>query len=406
MVRVLAVYLAASWLLLQIVAEVWYLLGETYWHSHTGETTLNDAREEADWAFARALELDPSFTPAYIHRLDKAFDDADSARAEQLVRKYDTLAPGTARASGSRLAFALAFGDSAARRGYVAALDTLPSTVLEHAGGWLFHPRSVEAQEIVLARAGGRTAPTPDIALLRVVNHFNRGRTRAALEALDDPLTPKGFREHILYLLYEEHLPVPGDRLERELAVGKGARSSADPAFTVFYAGLYAVDRARWEDEGRAAAKLKEDAQRFLSQGDSANASVAGGAAQALDAYALMARGQRDEGLRLLENASGLVGGVGRAFDASRVVRWLLGKRLLEEGRAREAERYFVSFHVDPPYALCYLGKIYEELGEPEKARPAYENCAAALKDADPELQPRMLEARAAARRLTSAIKE
>ena len=82
-------------------------------------------------------------------------------------------------------------------------------------------------------------------------------------------------------------------------------------------------------------------------------------------------------------------------------IRWWLGDLLLEMGRPQEAARYFESFWNDP-FAGSRLGPIYEQLGERAKAREAYALVALAWKDADPELQPRVREARAAVQRLAS----
>jgi tetratricopeptide (TPR) repeat protein len=58
-------------------AEAWYILGDTY--VHLGPAALVD-REESDRAFSHAMRLDPSFSPAYIHPMELAFE-ARSERA-------------------------------------------------------------------------------------------------------------------------------------------------------------------------------------------------------------------------------------------------------------------------------------------------------------------------------------
>jgi hypothetical protein len=74
-------------------------------------------------------------------------------------------------------------------------------------------------------------------------------------------------------------------------------------------------------------------------------------------------------------------------------------------GRTRDAARYFASLYPDP-IASYELGQIYEELGEFTKARESYELFVVALQEADPELQPRVQEARAAIQRLSSVMRE
>ncbi|CAN5160254.1 hypothetical protein BH18GEM1_BH18GEM1_13170 [soil metagenome] len=59
-------------------------------------------------------------------------------------------------------------------------------------------------------------------------------------------------------------------------------------------------------------------------------------------------------------------------------------------GRPSEAARYFVSATVYDPIAWEHLGPIYEELGEPEKARESYEKFLVAWQDAEPAMRPRV----------------
>lgn len=86
------------------------------------------------------------------------------------------------------------------------------------------------------------------------------------------------------------------------------------------------------------------------------------------------------------------------------IVRWWLGELLLDVGRPRDAERYFRSIAADP-FAALRLGKVYEGLGEYEEARASYEYALLSWQDADPELQPRIQEARQALARLPKPIR-
>ncbi|HYO47208.1 MAG TPA: adenylate/guanylate cyclase domain-containing protein, partial [Gemmatimonadota bacterium] len=70
--------------------ELWFTLGETYYH--LGASALaTDAQHDEAWV--RAIELDPSLAPLYIHPAEVAFYRADSARANEFARTYVQLAP-------------------------------------------------------------------------------------------------------------------------------------------------------------------------------------------------------------------------------------------------------------------------------------------------------------------------
>ncbi|MGH7562855.1 MAG: hypothetical protein ACREK5_00315, partial [Gemmatimonadota bacterium] len=79
-----------------------------------------------------------------------------------------------------------------------------------------------------------------------------------------------------------------------------------------------------------------------------------------------------------------------------------------EEGRGEEALRWFASLEASP-YGLVYRApahlaraEIYERAGDVERAVEEYRQFVDLWRDADPELQPVVENARAALRRLES----
>ena len=68
----------------------------------------------------------------------------------------------------------------------------------------------------------------------------------------------------------------------------------------------------------------------------------------------------------------------------------------MELGRWKDAETWLRTlFWEDHSLAVYQLGRVYEALGEPAKARRAYEDFAIAYAEADSELQPLVEQARA-----------
>jgi tetratricopeptide (TPR) repeat protein len=89
-------------------------------------------------------------------------------------------------------------------------------------------------------------------------------------------------------------------------------------------------------------------------------------------------------------------------------VRWWLGQLLVELDRPRDALVYFrtpVTSGGWRPLREFESAKIYEELGEFEKARESYEYVLVAWRDADPELRPRIEAARQALARLPKPLR-
>ena len=85
-------------------------------------------------------------------------------------------------------------------------------------------------------------------------------------------------------------------------------------------------------------------------------------------------------------------------------LRYRVGKLLFDDGRTRDAERYFRSFN---PYdyfyttqAELYLGRIAEARGRPEEAVTHYGRFVRWWRYADEPLRPQWEEARQALSRL------
>jgi class 3 adenylate cyclase/tetratricopeptide (TPR) repeat protein/TolB-like protein len=383
--------------------EAWYLLGDAFYH--LGAQALI-GQGVSDQPLSRAVKLDPSLTPAYIHLIHNAFYGADSARAADLVERYGRFAGGSEFDHANRLAFELAFSEARAGVPARAVLDTLEVRTLEPLAKNLTHPRFRPMQEEVFNAVRRRfdTSEGPLATVALCWNHLLRGKMHALLADLDDPLMPAWFRTKCLYSASFVGMPVPVERLERELALGK---DGAPPDLKEFYAGAYAADRGRWADHATVQARMEKAAEEARTGGDSTAVRLFEGAAQALDGYALWRRGNPDRAFPLLEAAQKRATGIGLVeANVNEQIRLWLGKLCLETGRHQEAETYFNSFFSSfgLDFLAAYeLARMHAELGEDEKARRDYEFFIEAWRDADPELQPMVEEARRAAARLGTA---
>lgn len=383
--------------------DAWYRLGDAY--EHFGDWALVD-RTEGDRALERAIALAPTTSAEpYIHLIEHALADADSARVARLMEAYESLALKTASYEPAviRLAFALGFGDLATRARTRATLDTIPTETLQRAIFYLGHPRlhdvSEEAMHVLRARPDHSAAANFDL-------FFRRGKLRAALESANDPEYPPSNRALLTYWLYQAGMDFPPEGLKQVLAAG--APDTTDVWFrpTFLLVGVYAVDRGRWDEYEIALDRERARIRRHLAEGDSIGVRRHEGMARALEGYALWKRGQKQEAIRALEVAQRQINGFERGLGTGglnlTVRRWL-GELMLEVDRPRDAERYFKSLPGDP-FAALRLGKVYEDLGEHEKSRASYEYALLSWQDADPELQPRIQEARRARARLPKPL--
>src|SRR2546428_11055422 len=108
-------------------AEGWYLLGDAYFHlGHFSFLPLDSMVQPLQ----RAIALDSSFSPAYLHLVEYAFRQGDSATARTLIDRLRRIAPDSPKAVGLGLAYALSWGTAPERDAAQAMLDTGETLVL------------------------------------------------------------------------------------------------------------------------------------------------------------------------------------------------------------------------------------------------------------------------------------
>ncbi|TFG87783.1 MAG: hypothetical protein E4H17_03150 [Gemmatimonadales bacterium] len=156
--------------------------------------------------------------------------------------------------------------------------------------------------------------------------------------------------------------------------------------------GLYAIDQSRESDLSAALQELETQAAVDTT---TARADAIAAFLEILRTYAALRQGDLDR-LRDFEAAQRVLvlGYFGNEGD---FLRYDVGRLLLDAGRLVDAERYFLSVYPESWYyvpAQYQLGRVYEALGEREKAREHYRIFVEWWNDADPELQPWVEEGR------------
>jgi DNA-binding SARP family transcriptional activator/TolB-like protein len=381
-------------------AETWHELGELYYHSG-GQALVSP--EAADRAFARAIELDSTFTLPYIHRIEYAVGRGDSAGAARLLGTFARLAPESRYVPWLRLVTEVAFGDPTAHA--TAALDTLGVHDLFWLGLTLRGQRCCwESAERALRKVRERGERRSDATRLLFWISLAQGRAGEALGWVDDPFMPEASKGLLLQVLAELGVPIPPARLDATLALD--AAESGD-ALRLFSGGSHAAQRARWQVLRSSLERLRSRAQQLRQTGDSSEAGFTEAVRQALEGYASWRRGERDRALRLLAGSQRQAVGNWRREIVNARLRWWLGRLLLEMGRPREALPYFESLAGSTTGAAHLAdyerARIYERLGQLERAHEAYALFLAPRRHADPLFQPMIREARAALERLALA---
>lgn len=372
--------------------ELWYELGEYYFHF---EGQVVQSLDSALTVIERAIELDPSFAPYYIHAVGLAIWMGDSALAAELLEAQRSLSPGSRFVQAYSVVMELVFGDAEARERAWRELDTWPvgapfSTVrdalygvqhtahLEEFTRWRYARRGVNGAHHVHALA-------------------DQGRVRSALAFARDAGVGADETYSMIIGVRTGGLELPMAEAEAALL----ADTRAEPLPLLARGVLGATGRPA---ELRAAlAAIERERTGALAAADSLEARRWAGLARALEGYAAWRGGDPLTGRTAIDGARPHVtgylgGGHGRWHVPSAWLRIWLGDIHAELGEPRQAAAYYGAAALLPPFGraigLYRLGEMHEKLGEHDEARRTFEVFAEAWADADAELQPMVVEAR------------
>jgi serine/threonine-protein kinase len=383
--------------------EAWVALGEARYHFGHGLSVSEDMRFEP---FDRAVTLDSSYAPAYIHLVEMALRLGDQRAAQRHAARYLRLRPGGLHALAMR-ATVLLLDPMTPDPQIRSLLDTLPTAVL--ASAWLntfwLAPDTAEigidlARRLVARRVTGTDWDSDPV---------NRRGTLAAELA---------FRGHLRESaqLVSSQPRLAGWALFTELALAGAIPVQTAGAFyqrRLNKKPLWSPDEEPIQD-GFAGAPVW-----WAARGDSVSLRLwaerlkqqlritrASGAAEptywvgAAEAYLALSR--RDTTAALARFAA-LPDSTGPVWFE----RLTLARLLTARGQEREAlavlDREFPVAIPTGSQGIWALerARLAEKLGEQEKARRSYSYVAAVWRHADPELQPVVGEAREALARLS-----
>jgi serine/threonine-protein kinase len=378
--------------------EAWVALGDTYYH-HGGVTLRSTDAYRG--AFTRAVRLHPYYGEPYVHLIEDAFLRLDSIDAQRLINGY--VAIGGHGACSYQVSYDLVWGTAAARERAMAVLDTVDLIGCVEAPLAAPPPALDRMAQIYAAaadtatQAGFRTFALWRLLQVRVPNGQITAARRTLARMAGEPVTDnRAARWEIMLHLSGFPDPAAAGRAARVIAAEGGPTDH-------FWVGALAIDEGRWTDVEAVRRVLERQAQSFDSEGSPPRANATAYAA-ALGAYAGLVRGDRS---RLAEFESALARLPAANWDIEspeKYLRYRVGKLLFDDGRPRDAERYFRSFN---PYdyfyttqAALYLGRIAEAGGRPEEAVTHYGRVVRWWRYADEPLRPLWEEARQALSRL------
>jgi eukaryotic-like serine/threonine-protein kinase len=381
--------------------EAWYMLGETAYH-YGGQVAPRVSPRAAFDAFARAVEFDSAFAPAYEHIPNLALRLRDSAMARRYAQAYIRIGAGGASAASVSAALDLLASPKAPPPATVAFLDTATSKQLWDT--WIVIKNAADSGEAAVAAARA----------------FTRSRHRT------DSVDVERQRGVLAQTLaFRGHLR----EATHELWARRGAKSELASMFTaadLITLGAVSPDSAAawlesllqdssaWSPVGLAWWSARGDSisiRRLERVARSKSRSSPAGTAEAaywtyqtlaVQPYVALTHGDTSLALTLF---AGLPDSLCRYCYLQRLKRaQLLSGKQEEELAALLKEPLHDHDFITPSEVLWALeqARVRERTGDRESAADAYAFVAAAWQHADEELQPLVREAKEALARLNA----
>jgi serine/threonine-protein kinase len=371
--------------------ELWYMLGDARYHAGS---LAGLSQQTALAAFDRSIALDSSFTPSYVHAVSLGLEFGDTSGA-RYARAF--LAEGAMGVYARSTALVLDLVDPKTRAG---AISYLADSADEHLAQavWLAIWRWLDSAETPVAAARARVAAEQRTGRKTIFSAFSlpvalsgRGHVVEAARLTTVP----GLQAQFAYIG-----AIPADsagRLARSLSVNRGEGPlHASPLLAGLRDTTGLLRAIAWVDSLRRRgmpASAPAIAREFLSY-----------LVPQQRAYLALARGDSAEALRLFDALPDSA-----CFGACHIDELVHSQLLAARGRLQEAaahlERPLGGFvpGILPVEVLRALerGRVNERLGNRERAIDGYTLVAKAWRNADPELQPYVDEARRALARLS-----
>ncbi len=383
----------------------WYRLGEAY--THLGGRALSSRRKAvAAAALGRAVELDPGYATAYIHLIDFAIFDEDSAEAKRLIDIYRAVGSDDPRSVAYSVVYDYLWADSLGKERARVALDTLDGgalyDVLSQSLRWMpdWHSQTVELAGYLLAPDRPARERADGFIMLGWASRF-RGRIAESSSAFTESAVLEGGRADVLAATIDI-LDYKFDTRDAEAARRAREVLVRDPSpFERFLLGVVAADQGPFDEVDRHIAALDSIADDREAEAETVAAIASRSLAQALRCYAAASEGDLETALAEFDKPMPRLAGW-----AHQILRYELGKLFLERGELAEAERYFTSMNITraQTQAQYYLGEVYERMGDEERARLHYARFVRWWEDCDPELRPWWERGRQSLDRLTGEL--
>jgi serine/threonine-protein kinase len=404
--------------------EAWSQLSELLFHF---KPRLGGRLEDSRDAWERLVALDPDQPPAFVHLARLAIELGDTSLMDSLASRAIALSPEGDRVVEMRMLQAFTRHDPDGRAQVLADLARVSNDELASiswsAGTFLGHPADGEAVTQVMTATSRSTETRAYGYMLLVFTDLAQGKWASAGGWLDelravDPTMALEFEARVAITPFR-----PAERPELDALVERligfdaaaVAPSAAQGVWFAVHNGLHpllqtyllGVLSARLGD-GDAARRYAEQAQRI--DVPPMDGSLQHDIVRRVQATDALVSGDTAAALALLEEVRLQVWhqlSIASPFISGSLERYLLARLLEEAGRHEEALRWYGSFEGVALHDRVYAApahwrraRIHEVLGDREQAVLHYQRFVELWRDADPELEAMVTEARSELERL------
>ncbi|MFN2570345.1 MAG: protein kinase [Gemmatimonadales bacterium] len=371
--------------------ELWYMLGDARFHA--GALARLPLRASLE-AFDRAIALDSAFTPSYVHAVPLGLEYGGAEAGRRYANAF--IAAGAMGTYAQSTDLVLRLLDPTSRAGAITYLADSADTHLFQTV-WLAIGRWTDSAETVVAMVRARGAAEKKSGNKSNISVFALPSGLAARGHIHEsaPLTT------LPALLVQDALTgaIPLDSAARM------ARSWIDRRDGLLFAIPLLANARDTASIARAIRKVDSIRVRPPPDLPPIMKEVLSYALPTQRAYLALARGDTTEALRLFAARPDTAAFGGTAIDDLVYAQLLTTRKRWNEAAAL-LDRPPVGFNPVPtPVEILRAlqrGRVYEGLGDKDRAADGYGFVVRAWRNADPELQPYVAEARAALARLSA----
>jgi len=372
--------------------ELWYMLGDARFHA--GALARVPLRASLD-AFDRAIALDSAFTPSYVHAIPLGLEYRGTAAGRRYAEAFLTAGARGEYAQSTDLVVRLL--DPTTRARAIAFLaDSADSHLFQTV--WLALGRWIDSTETLVTIVQARVDAEKKVGKMSNTSVFALPLALAARGHITEAT-----QKTILPVLLAQFALVGG--LTTDSAARLARAWVTKPGEGILYA---APLLAAAHDTATLQSLLQQMEARRLHPPPNlppvAN-DARGYLIAATRAFLTLARGDTAEALRLFDERPDTACFTSCLIDDLVHIQLLAARGRLADAAAR-LERPLLGFAPGllPVEALRALerGRVYERLGDRERAIAGYSVVAQAWRNPDPDLQPFVSEARAALARLSA----